>query len=159
MSGAAAAGPGDGDSRLLVFRLGAELFGVELGTVSEVVDAPPVRPVPDAPATMLGVAALRDGLIPILDPRGALNLHGSASPSPDGRRGSGAALVFDVGGRRVGLAVDDVVDVMTLERGALRHAPGVDAGDRILRGVLRRNTDLIGVLDAPALLTALTNGA
>ncbi len=150
---------GDGNSRLLVFRLGAELFGVELETVREVVDAPPVRPVPDARPGVMGVAALRDGLVPILDPRGPLNVGGPACASPGGRRGAGAALLFDLEGRRVGLAVDDVVDVTTLEHGTLRRAPGVEAADGILRGVLRRNTDLIAVLDAPALLTALTDGS
>jgi chemotaxis signal transduction protein len=63
-------------------------------------------------------------------------------------------LVLRSGERRIGLAVDDVEDVMTIEPSMVRRPPVPDAGDAVLRGVARRGTELVGILDADALLSA-----
>jgi chemotaxis signal transduction protein len=68
----------------------------------------------------------------------------------------GAVLLFARDGCRIGLAIDDVYDAIVAEEGDLRSAPGTDAADGVLVGVIRRGTDLVAVLDANALLGALT---
>lgn len=133
----------DGAVRLLVFRVGAELFAVELHSVLEVVDGPDVRPVPEASPFVLGVTTLHDQIVTVFDARPLLRATGA---------GCGAALVFDKDERRVALAVTDVVDTLDLEPDQLRVVPGMDTGDGVLRGAVRRNTDLIAVLDAGALV-------
>ena len=67
----------------------------------------------------------------------------------------GTVLLFASGDHRFGLAIDDVYDPMLVEADDVRSAPGVDASDGLLLGVVRRGTDLIGVLDAGALMRAL----
>jgi chemotaxis signal transduction protein len=137
----------DGAARLLVFRVGAERFAVALDAVEEVIDAPAVQPLPDAPPNVLGVAAIRGELVPMYDPRSVLRVAGSVD---------GAALLFGRGGRRLGLAIDDVYDAITLAEDELLSAPGVEAADGILRGVTRRGDSLVAVLDADALLHAVS---
>jgi chemotaxis signal transduction protein len=110
-------------------------------------DAPALRPLPDARRPMLGVAALRDELVSVYDVRPLLDLDDAPSEA-------GAMLLFARGAKRVGLAIDDVFDAIVVEPGDLRSAPGTEAADGILVGVVRRGPDLIGVLNAGALLDA-----
>ncbi len=139
----------DGPERVLVFRVGAERFAVRLAEVDEVMDAPAVRPLPDTRAPMLGIATLRGELVPVYDARPLLDLEDGAAETE-----RSAMLLFARGAKRVGLAIDDVFDAITVESGDLRSAPGTEAADGILVGVVRRDRDLIGVLDAEALLDA-----
>lgn len=143
----------DGAARLLVFRIGAERFGVGLSAVDEVVDVPAIQSIPDAPATVLGIATIRGELITLYDPRPLLRVNGPLD---------GAALLFVRDGRRVGLAIDDVYDAITIEEADVLKAPrgGADASDGILVGLVRRSGggELIGLLDANALLDAAIAG-
>ena len=62
-------------------------------------------------------------------------------------------LVMRVGERRVGIAVDDVDDVMQLDAAGVRPAPVPDT-DGILLGVARSGGELVSVLHANALVAA-----
>lgn len=141
----------DGVARLLVFRIGAERFGIALEAVDEVIDAPAVQSIPDAPATVLGVATIRGELITVYDPRPLLRVEGTLD---------GAALLFGREDRRFGLAIDDVYDAIRIEEGDVLKAPGggADASDGVLVGLIRRDGELIGILDANALLDAAIAG-
>ena len=137
----------DGPERLLVFRMGAERFALTLAAVDEVVDAPAIQPLPDASEGALGLAAIHDELVAIFDPSPILRVKAQALR---------AVLLFQRGGRRIGLAIDDVYDAISVEKDELRSVPGSESSDGSLLGVVRRGTDLIGVLDAEALLDATT---
>jgi purine-binding chemotaxis protein CheW len=141
----------DGAARLLVFRIGAERFGIALEAVDEVIDAPAVQPIPDAPPTVLGVATIRGELITVYDPRPLLRVEGTLD---------GAALLFGREDRRFGLAIDDVYDAIRIEESDVLKAPGggADASDGVLVGLIRRDGELIGILDANALLDAAIAG-
>ena len=132
--------------RLLVFRVGSERFALPLGAVDEVVDLPPVQRLPDSAPSVLGIATLRGEIVAIQDPRTLLGA---------GDGGYAALLLFDDDTRRIGLAIDDVYDPILMESDELRSAPGVDASDGLLRGVVRRGTDLIAVLDVDALVRTM----
>jgi purine-binding chemotaxis protein CheW len=138
--------PSDGASRMLVFRVGSERFALPLGLVNEVIDMPPVQPLPDASSNVLGIATLRGELVSVHDPRPLLQAGGDAHEM---------ALLFAAGNRRVGLAIDDVYDPILIAPDDVRPAPGVDASDSLLLGIVRRGTELIGVLDGEALTRAL----
>ncbi len=134
-------------ARLLVFSLGDERFAVPLAAVDEVVEMPPVHRLPDASAEVLGIATLGGELVSIYDPRSVLHA---------GDGSYGVALLFTTGNRRVGIAINDFFDPILIEADELRSAPGMDAADGMLKGVVRRGTNLIGILDAGALLTMLS---
>ncbi|HEY9227115.1 MAG TPA: chemotaxis protein CheW [Gemmatimonadaceae bacterium] len=145
----------DGPTRLLVFGVGAERFAVPLSAVDEVIDAPELRPLPDASRAVLGVTLVRGVLVTIYDSRPLLNVEGGVDD---------AALLFVRNGRRVGLAVQALYDTIVAEQSDLRSAPGAGAGagaggsDKSLVGVIRRGSELIAVLDADALLDAAAAG-
>jgi purine-binding chemotaxis protein CheW len=133
----------DGPERLLVFRVGAERFAVRLSAVDEVVDAPQVRPLPDTAQRVMGLTTIRGALVTIYDPRPLLNVTGAVDD---------AALLFARGGSRVGLAVGGVYDTLLIDRDDVRPAPASDVSEKLLIGVVKRGRDLIGLLDADALL-------
>lgn len=137
----------EGVEELLVFRVAGELFAVELSAVEEAMDCPPAHALPEMPASMRGVFMLRSAPVALYAPNALLGLEPHAADT---------VLVFrpNAGGRRAALAIDDVDDVLVLDLATLRDAPGTEAADGILTGVARRGRDLIGVLDAEALLAA-----
>jgi purine-binding chemotaxis protein CheW len=134
-----------GQLDILLFRVANERFGIELATVEEAIDLPPVHHVPEMTAAMLGVVTVRDTLTPVYSPAGALGLalHDGTS-----------ALIFRRGGARVAVVVDEVDDVATLDLALLRDAPALDAGDGIVLGVVRQSDALLALVDADALLAA-----
>jgi len=113
---------------------------------------------PDAPEHVRGVATLRGELLSVYDPLALLGASsgGDSAPSEIARgsaAGLGATLVFTRdGGHRVGLAVDDVYDAITIGESELRGVPGSDRSDGALMGLVLRGSELIGVLDVRALL-------
>lgn len=136
--------------RMLVFRVGDERFALPLAAVNEVIDMPAVQQLPDASERVLGIATLRGELVTVFDPRPLLQAGTSDTHE--------MALLFAVGDRRAALAIDDVFDPVLIETDDVRPAPGVDAADSLLIGVVRRGSELIGVLDGDALARALRLG-
>lgn len=130
---------------VLLFRVGPELFGIELAAVEEAIDLGAVRHVPEMPPAMLGVITVRGGLTAVYSPSEALGL---------GLASSASSLIFRRGAARLAIAVDDVDDVHTVNLEQLRDAPGTEAADGVLLGVLRHRDSLLALVDAEALILA-----
>ena len=130
---------------LLLFRVGAELFGVELAAVEEAIDLPPVRHIPEMPPAMLGVISVRNVLTSVFSPERALGVPLATTAS---------ALIFRRGRGRLGIACDDVDDVHSLDLAHLRDAPGTETAGGVLLGVLRHQNALLALVDAEALIAA-----
>lgn len=130
---------------VLLFRVGPELFGIELSAVEEAIDLGAVRHVPEMPPAMLGVITVRGGLTAVYSPSEALGLALASSAS---------ALIFRRDAARLAVAVDDVDDVHSVNLEQLRDAPGTDAADGVLLGVLRHRDSLLALVDAEALILA-----
>lgn len=139
-----------GRAELLLFRAGGELFALPLAAVEEAIEAPAIHTLPEMPTAMLGVFNLRERLVPTYSPGPSLGV-GLAEPA-------GAALLVRSGERRVALAADDIEDVMELDLSTLRDPPVVEDTDGILLGVARFGRDLVGILDADALISACLGG-
>ena len=136
---------GDEPTRVLVFRVGHERFGIPLSDVHEVLDAQPIQRVPDASNAVLGVTSIRGALTTVYDVRSLLSAGGDAD---------GALLVFSHGDRRIAVAIDDVFDATLVEPSEVLSVPRRAASDGLLTGMLRRGSDLVAMLDTHALLTA-----
>ena len=139
-----------GTEDLLTFHVGRERFATLLAAIEEAVEQPDVYRVPEMPDTMLGVFSLRGRLIPVCSPVRALGvaLEGSTA----------TVLLMRAGARRVGVAVDDVDDVIALDLSTVRPAPGVDDTDGVLLGVVRQGNELIAIVDPDAIVAACLTG-
>jgi purine-binding chemotaxis protein CheW len=130
---------------LLMFRVGAERFAVELLCVEEAIDLPEPHHVPEMPPAMLGVITVRETLTPVFTPDHALGVPAESKV---------AALIFRSARGRFALAIDDVDDVLTLDLAQLRDAPGIDGGDALILGVARSGSGIVALVDAEALIAA-----
>jgi purine-binding chemotaxis protein CheW len=114
-------GSGD-DEQVVVFRLGAEEFGVPIDSVQEIVRVPEtLTHVPKAPASVEGVINLRGSVLPVVDLRRRLGLATIARN--DGQR----IVVFLIRGVRTGFIVDAVAEVLKVPRHAIEPAPQLSA--------------------------------
>ena len=133
----------EGQSDTLVFRVGTERFAIDLAAVEEAIELPSVHHLPEMPDHLLGVFELRGRLVPIYSPEHVLRValtHEAA-----------AVLVLRSREKRLGLAVDDVDDVLTIDGAAVRRAPIPDNEDNVMLGVIRRGADLLALVDAESL--------
>jgi chemotaxis signal transduction protein len=65
-----------------------------------------------------------------------------------------ALIVRDAGGR-IAIVADDVEDVLSLGDGEMRPVPAGNARDAaVVRGIVRRGSDLVAVVDLDALVAA-----
>lgn len=136
----------EGQGDLLMFRIGRELFAVDLAAVEEAVALPEIHRLPEMPAAMLGAFDLRGRLTPVYSPSHVIGVPLAAAAQ--------AALLVRAGERRLGLAVDDVEDVMQLDLRDIRESPGMDDADGILLGVAHHGAELVAIIDADALVAA-----
>jgi purine-binding chemotaxis protein CheW len=114
-------GTGD-DEQVVVFRLGAEEFGVPIESVQEIVRVPEkLTHVPKAPASVEGVINLRGSVLPVVDLRRRLGLP--TIERNDGQR----IVVFLISGVRTGFIVDAVAEVLKIPRHAIEPAPCLSA--------------------------------
>jgi purine-binding chemotaxis protein CheW len=105
--------------QLCTFRIGGEDYAVDIMRVREIIHPLPITPVPRAPAFVEGVVRLRGEVIPVVDVRKRLGVEAC----PPTRRTR--FLVVNVAGRRLGLVVDEVCEVLRLPRSELRAAPAL----------------------------------
>ena len=139
-----------GVEELLTFHVGRERFATSLGSIEEAVERPDVYRVPEMPETMLGVFSLRGRLIPVCSPMRALGVE-LVAPEP-------TVLLMRAGTRRVGVAVDDVDDVIALDLATIRPSPGTEDPDGVLLGVVRQGNELIAIVDPDAIVATCLTG-
>jgi chemotaxis signal transduction protein len=130
----------------VLFRLGRRRFVLRLGDVREIVRLTGLEPLPGTRPPLAGVIVLRGRPLPVLDIR--------AVPSADG----GDVLVMDVDGDLVGVAVDQVVAVLSdAELPESGDAPSKTMPSYVT-GVRRGPHGPVLVVDLPRLLDACAEG-
>ncbi|MFA9461460.1 chemotaxis protein CheW [Thiohalorhabdus sp. Cl-TMA] len=106
-------------AKYLLFRLGEELFGVDVCTLKEV-DTLLDRDltfIPDSPQSLRGLMNLRGVIVPVLDTRILLGLS-TFEDTAESR-----ILVVDMDWRLVGFVVDEVTDLRAIEREEIQSPP------------------------------------
>ncbi len=111
-SGAEVAG-----NEFLAFTLGKEEYGIDILKVQEIRGYEAVTRIANAPEFIKGVVNLRGIIVPIVDMRIKFNL---GEPTYDQFT---VVIILNIGGRIVGMVVDSVSDVITLNPGQVKPAP------------------------------------
>jgi purine-binding chemotaxis protein CheW len=136
-----------GSRHYMTFRLGAELFAVDVFSVREVLDLLPITRVPTAPAYMRGVVNVRGRAVPVVSLRAKFGLPDAADTVHT--RIIVLELVLDGEPCVLGGLADSVHEVIELESGQIEPPPRLAARwqtDLIL-GMARRGDDFAIVLD------------
>lgn len=110
------------EMQLVTFTLGQENFGIDIMNVQEIIRIPSITMVPQAPSYVEGVTNLRGEILPVLDTRIKFGMEKMA------RNVSSRVIVVDVGGKKAGLSVDAVSEVLRVESGRIEATPAVVSG-------------------------------
>ncbi len=132
---------------LAVVELDGEYFGIELEAVQEFCDIAQPSPIPCCPPHILGAISLRGNLFILLDLRAALNLLRAT-------QSSGKAVLARLGEQVIGVAVDQVHDVVYLREESLQAAPQAlrEQHGAEVKGTAPYGGKMMAVLDLSALL-------
>lgn len=103
----------------LAFTLGAEEYGIDILKVQEIRGYENPTRIANAPAFIKGVINLRGLIVPIVDMRIKFDL-GEANYD-----NLTVVIILNIGGRVVGMVVDSVSDVITLNPEQIKPAPAM----------------------------------
>lgn len=135
--------------QLACFRVGDQMYSLDILRIKEVIRPLKLTPVPKAPEFIEGVINLRGAVIPVVDLRRRFD-------QPAGKADSKTRiLVCVLSGKIIGLMVDEVAEVKSFSRNEIQPAPrfikGLDT-DYFL-GVCQRNDDLVMIMNLERILS------
>ena len=131
------------EKQLVIFDLAAETYGVDIGSVREIIRMQEITKVPRTPNFVEGVINLRGKVIPVIDLRKRFGFQ-QAEATKDTR-----IVVVDIDGNDIGVVVDAVTEVLRLSADAVEPPTGVitTADSDYLLGIAKLETRLIILLD------------
>jgi len=138
------------ETMYLTFPVGAELYGVSIGLVTEIVGLQKIMQVPDVPHYIKGVINLRGKVIPLMDVR---LRFGMAEKEYDDRT---VVIVLQVNDAPVGLVVDGVNEVLDIPDNQIDRANSFSGSDsrNLVMGLGRLEDRVAILLDVNLLLEA-----
>lgn len=119
-------------AQFVTFEVNRELFALPMAAVREIIRMPDVVRLPLSPPTLLGVANLRGQVLPVVSLRRSFSMEDR--PVDDATR-----VIVIEHGVMVGLTVDRVASVITVERERVEDVSAVDSSvdARLLAGILK----------------------
>jgi purine-binding chemotaxis protein CheW len=131
----------------ITFKLGDELFAVDVARVREVLDLSEITRVPTAPPYMRGVVNVRGSAVPVVD----LRLKFGLPPTADTVNTRIVVLELELDGRPavVGGLADSVHEVLELDRTQIHEPPRIAMRWRadMIEGLGKKADQFIIVLD------------
>ena len=131
----------------ITFKMGDELFAIDVQYVREVIDLSPIARVPTAPAHLRGVVNVRGKAVPVVDLRRKLGLPDC--PATVHSR----ILILELSGPResyvIGGLADSVHDVIELSAKELAPPPRLASRWRseVITGLAQRDAEFVMMLD------------
>ena len=135
----------------LTFRLGNESFGIDILKVQEIRGWDEPTAIPNSPDFIKGVINLRGVIVPVLDLRMKFNL-----PQAEYDRFT-VVIILNVAARVIGVVVDAVSDVLSLDKDAIRKTPEFSSAafdTRYITGLATIEEQMLVLLDIEKLMTA-----
>lgn len=132
-----------GPIQWVTFRLGDEMYGINVMQVQEVLRLPEIAPVPGAPGYVIGIINLRGNVVTVIDLR---NRFGLPSTEPDD---ASRIVIIEAEDQVIGILVDSVAEVVELRSSDIETAPNVgnEESARYIQGVSSRGNQLLILLD------------
>ncbi len=135
--------------QVVVFTVGREEYGLEIGQVQEINRLTPPTKIPQAPPFVEGVINLRGKIIPVIDLKKRFGLGASAYTD------EARIVVVEIGGQTAGVIVDFVSEVLRLSLENVEPPPPLVSGvaAEYLQGVGKLGERLLLLLDLDKVLT------
>lgn len=107
------------EEQIVTFKIDMEEYGVKINNVQEINRMTDVTKIPRAPYYIEGIVNLRGNVIPALDLRKLFNL--TEKQVTDATR----IIIVDIDGRRTGIIVDSVSEVLRFEKTLIEPPPDI----------------------------------
>lgn len=137
------------DIQLACFNLGDNLFAVDIMRIKEIILPQKLSSLPRASRILEGVINLRGAVIPVMDMRKRFGMP----VAPEGK--TGKLLIVSLARQILALAVDDVMEVITVPAKDIK--PPLDTAEGIgmehLLGVCLSDNRVFMILDIDSLLS------
>jgi purine-binding chemotaxis protein CheW len=136
--------------QLACFRIGAEMYALDIMRIKEIIRPQRLTPVPKAPPFIEGVINLRGAVVPVVDLRKRFEQPATA-PERQTR-----ILICALAGKIIGLMVDEVAEVRRYTRQEIQPAPQFlrGQGSGFFLGVCRREDQLVMLIDLERILSS-----
>lgn len=141
------------EKQLVVFDLSAEAYGVDIGSVREIISMQDITKVPETPAFVEGIIDLRGKVIPVVDLRKKFGLP-EVERDKDNR-----IVVVDIAGQDIGVVVDAVNEVLRVPSNSVEPPSSIitTVDSEYLLGIAKLEDYLIILLDLERLLSSIEN--
>lgn len=128
--------------QIVAFRVGAELYGLDIAGVQEIDRVQPITKVPQSLSFVEGVIHVRGAIIPVVD---LARRFGREPIVPDRQT---RIIIASLRGQSVGFIVSAVTEVLSLPVAALGPAPALafDRSRKFITGMARVGESLISIL-------------
>lgn len=135
----------------VIFQIGPEEYGVDINAVKEIIKPTKITNVPNTVKHVLGVINLRGQIVPVVDLRRKFNFETQNKKSTKQR-----IITVEVRDALIGLFVDDVNEVVWLNKEEIEPAPEVAGGikQEFLDGVGKFEDRLLVLIQLDKLLFA-----
>jgi len=137
------------ENQLVVFDLGNEHYGVDIGAVESIIKMQEITVVPHAPQFVEGVTNLRGTVLPVIDLRKRFGL-----PVEESTRET-RIVVTEMAGITAGMVVDGVSEVLRVLEGAIEPPSPlvmtIDSG--FITGIAKVDERLVILLDLGKVLS------
>lgn len=138
----------------LTFKLGQEVFAIEVAKVREVLDLTTITTIPRTPEFMAGVINLRGSVVPVVDLRLCFEMTKTEST-----RNTCIVVVevlLDGESTVIGALADSVEEVIDLEPEQIQPAPKIGTQIRtdFIKGMGKRESGFLMILDIDRVFSA-----
>jgi purine-binding chemotaxis protein CheW len=139
-----------GTMQLVSFKLGKELYGIEITKVREIILIAEITHIPETPHFLKGLINLRSTVIPVIDLRARFGLP-EAELSDESR-----IMVLQACGKTIGIVVDAVSEVLRVKRDQIAPPPPTVAGlgRDYLNGLVKLDNRLLILLEIDKIFAA-----
>jgi len=130
-------------SQYVTFAVGDRQFGVDIMSVGEIRQWTSTTPLPHQPEWNRGVLNLRGAIVPVHDLRARLG-GPLTEPTP-----SHVVVITSIRGQSVGILVDAVSDILTVQAGEIRPLPPhvSDVDESTISGLVSTGDSMVALLD------------
>ncbi len=136
-----------GTQQFVTFAIGNEEYAVDIMKVREIQAWTEVTVLPNQPSYMRGVLNLRGIIVPIFDLRSRFNQGETEATNIH------VVVIIAVGDRIIGILVDRVSDILTVDSSEIRNVPDMDDredGEHII-GLVTAEERMVALLDTASL--------
>ena len=129
---------------MLIISLDGDYYGIDVRLIQEVIKAPVLRELPDAPNFIEGIISLRDAIIPMIKIKRLLDI-----PTFDLFPNKKVVIIHFGENVRIGVMVDNIIGIQNYEDSEIRPIDTISSSNIIkyILGVIKKDDKMVGILD------------